>query len=108
DGTSGKYHGRIYLNGTGTIPGIESGSKNSVWVFRSLDNGVSYEPPVVREAGENQNVVGMGNSVVLSDGTLITLFGHVKNPAQIRPNQANSWLRVVTSSDGGETLSTGI
>jgi hypothetical protein len=55
----------------------------------------------------------MGNTVVLSDGTLVTLFGHNKDTTtnegrENRANQANSWLRVVTSSDGGETLSTGI
>jgi hypothetical protein len=55
----------------------------------------------------------MGNTVVLSDGALVTLFGHNKDTTTIegrenRPNQANSWLRVVTSADGGETLSTGV
>lgn len=113
DGTGGKYHGRVYLNGTGSIPRIESGNKNSVFVFRSTNEDLSFQPPVIRLAAENQNVVGMGNSVVLSDGTLVTLFGHNKDTTTIegrenRPNQANSWLRVVTSTDGGETLSTGI
>jgi hypothetical protein len=113
DTTGGKYNGRLYINGTGSTPGIESGSKNGVFLFRSTDNGVNFQPPVVRESAEHQSVVGMGNTVVLSDGTLVTLFGHNKDTTTIegrenRANQANSWLRVVTSNDGGETLSTGI
>ena len=112
DGTAGRYSGRIYVNGTGTIPGLQTGRRNGVWVFRSLDSGATYLAPVIREEAENQNVTGMGNSVVLSDGTLVTLFGINKNTATFegrenRPNTANSWLRVVTSSDGGETLSSG-
>ncbi|MBI1872266.1 MAG: exo-alpha-sialidase [Acidobacteria bacterium] len=113
DVTGGKYNGRVYINGTGSTPRIETGSKNGIFVFRSTDGGVSFEPPLVRQSAEKENVVGMGNSVVLSDGTLVTLFGHNKDNTtsegrENRPNQANSWLRVVTSADGGETLSTGI
>jgi hypothetical protein len=113
DSSRGKFHGRVYVNGTGSIARIESGNKNSVFVFRSNNDDLSFQPPVIRLASENQNVVGMGNSVVLSDGTLVTLFGHNKDTTTIegrenRANQANSWLRVVTSTDGGDTLSTGI
>jgi hypothetical protein len=112
DGTGGKYNGRIYINGTGTIPGIDRGNINGVWLFRSLDAGATYQAPVVRQEAEHENITGMGNDVVLSDGTVLALFGHNKNTSTVegrenRPNAANSWLRVVASADGGATISTG-
>ena len=112
DDTGGKYQGRVYINGTGSVPGIESGSKTAVTMFTSRDGGATFQGPALRSSTDQQNVVGMGNTVVLSDGTLVTLFGHQKNTATLegrenRPNSANSWLRVVRSDDGGDTLSTG-
>jgi hypothetical protein len=81
-------------------------------MFTSRDGGATFQGPALRSSVDQQNVVGMGNTVVLSDGRSVTLFGHQKNTATLegrenRPGSANSWLRVVTSDDGGETLSTG-
>jgi hypothetical protein len=112
DTTGGKNHGRIYINGTGTVRAIEESRKTAVTVFRSADGGVIFQGPVQRAAVDSQFVIGMGNSIVMSDGTLVTVFGHNKNNAttegrENRRGYANSWLRAVTSTDGGETLTAG-
>ena len=112
DRSGGDYHGRIYINGTGTVHGLGDERISALTLFRSLDGGRSFQGPVQRASFDPTYVVGMGNSVVLSDGTLVTLFGHVKDRAKIgdehnQPGQPNSWLKVATSDDGGETYSIG-
>jgi hypothetical protein len=131
DFTPGKYHGRVYMNSTVSVPWVSDSSppgfggtqkENAVGLFVSTDGGSTYGNPIVRLVPRPEGILGMSNSVVLSDGTLMTLYGHRK-PA---PNAgaggggggrgglaartplpaANYWLDVITSTDGGETWNT--
>ena len=131
DFTPGKYHGRVYMNSTVSVPWVSDSSppgfggtqkENAVGLFVSTDGGSTYGNPIVRLVPRPEGILGMSNSVVLSDGTLMTLYGHRK-PA---PNTgapgggggrgglaartplpaANYWLDVITSTDGGETWNT--
>jgi hypothetical protein len=109
DQTGGKYNGRIYINGTGTAPGMETGTPSAVTLFHSTDGGMVFAGPALRVTLPPMGgIEGMGNSVVLSDGTFVTIFGEVKQPGAIEDDNlrrgAIAWLRAVTSKDGGETL----
>src|SRR5207247_1405099 len=52
------------------------------------------------------NANEMGNGVVLSDGTVVLLFSETKKDVIGKGDRAaNNLIRVVASTDGGETLS---
>lgn len=115
DTSGGKYNGRLYINGTGSASLLEHGLGDQdmgamqigVSIQRSLDGGVSFRPPYKRFSVAPRWVLGMGNGVVLSDGTYVAVFGEQKDRAKLasKPpyDSANSLLKVVTSTDGGET-----
>lgn len=128
DFTPGKYHGRVYMNSTVSVPwvsdtggpGFGGGQKeNAVGLFVSTDGGSTYGNPIVRLVPRPEGILGMSNSVILSDGTLMTLYGHRKPAANGAQGggrgglaartplpAANYWLDVITSTDGGETFNT--
>jgi hypothetical protein len=128
DFTKGKYHGRIYMNATVSVPWVSDSSgpgfggaqkENAVGLFVSTDSGKTYGNPIVRLAPRPEGILGMSESVVLSDGTLMTLYGHRKPTANAAGGQArgglaartpmtaaNYWLDVITSTDGGESWNT--
>jgi len=128
DFTPGKYHGRIYMNSTVSVPWATDSSgpgfggaekENAVGLFVSTDGGSTYGNPIVRLVPRPEGILGMSNSEVLSDGTLITLYGHRKANANAAQGgargglaartpftAANYWLDVITSTDGGETWNT--
>src|SRR5512146_1829919 len=118
DTTGGKYSGRLYINGTGSAALLEhnladpdSGAMQiGISVQRSLNGGVSFRPPYKRFSASPRWVLGMGNGVVLSDGTYVAVFGEQKDRTKLGrepPYQsANSLLKMISSSDGGETYST--
>ena len=125
DFSPGKYRGRVYMNSTVSVPwvsdtsgpGFGGGQKeNAIALFTSTDGGSTYGNPVLRLVPRPEGILGMSNSVVLSDGTLMSLYGHRK-PAPNTPGggargglaartplpAANYWLDVITSTDGGES-----
>ncbi|MDB4873985.1 MAG: hypothetical protein JWM41_431 [Gemmatimonadetes bacterium] len=128
DFSPGKYHGRVYMNSTVSVPWVSDSSpagfggtqkENAVALFTSTDGGSTYGNPIVRLAPRPEGILGMSNSVVLSDGTLMTLYGHRKPAANAVGGgargglaartplpAANYWLDVITSTDGGETWNT--
>jgi hypothetical protein len=109
DASGGKYSGRLYVHSGGGARKLdETSSVSGVTVSRSLDNGVSFKTarPLITLAPTF--VLGVGNGVVLSDGTVAFLFGVAKDfPAKYeqRPTEPNGWLKMITSSDGGEHFS---
>lgn len=110
DHSGGKYAGRIYLHGTGHVNSIapEGGKRVSdIDIFRSLDGGKSFVGPAKLAAMEEGHVVeGMGNGVVLSDGTFIAVTGELlqeKNYFQRPPFNPIGRILAITSEDGGET-----
>ncbi len=106
DHTSGRYQGRVYIFGQmegRTIAGGSQGSGIAFW--RSLDGGATYERPAIRFTEKPSFACQCGNAVVLADGTVVglyTTFGLGKTPAG-----AEHTLEVVSSSNGGESVSQG-
>jgi hypothetical protein len=116
DNTQGKYRGRIYMNGTGFMESFGESDKlgtSALYVYATEDGRV-IRGPAQRASLSPRWILGMANSVVLSDGTLASLFGEFKTMDlagemdRSRTNvQPNGVLRVVTSDDGGTTLKSG-
>lgn len=112
DRTGGDFHGRVYLNGTRGARSLDGGTGASgLTVVHSSDGGVTFAPPVTLVTEGEHYVLGMGNGVVLSDGTLVILYGERQDrdaidPREPIPTQANASLKVVTSHDGGVTFET--
>lgn len=124
DTTPGKYHGHVYINGTGSagvmdVPLSELSSSPEeistvqigVSFQRSLDGGATFRPPLKLFSVPPRWVLGMGNGVVLSDGTYLAVFGEMRDRSKIMdkpPYSApNAMLKFISSSDGGETYSKG-
>ena len=117
DQTAGKYAGRVYVYGQiaqRTVDGEYAGMSLAVW--RSLDNGVSFYGPIGRSRDKSFSY-HLANSVVLSDGTLVCLIAELDSQkrndgyanSQYRKAEVqNGTLKVVTSNDGGESLSTAV
>ena len=118
DTTSGRYHGRLYLVGNGWTAGTGGapGAAPAVGLYRSSDSGVTWRGPVTRTSLGRRFILGMGAAAVLSDGTLAIAFPEVSRywredgsaPDSFpkpRPGEPNAMLKVVTSADGGESLS---
>lgn len=130
DFTGGKYHGRVYMNATVFVPWVSDSaggrggggggrggqSENAVGLFVSTDGGSTWGNPIIGLVPRPEGILGMSESVVLSDGTLMTLYGHRKGTANAAQGglrgglaartpltAANYWLDVITSTDGGDT-----
>jgi hypothetical protein len=114
DNTKGKYNGRLYIHGTGGISSIDGAErKNEIDLFTSTDNGLTWNGSVRRASLGRGWILGTAGGVVLSDGTLALLFGEVidyskeggrQNVDEPSPNQPNSRLKLLTSSDGGDSF----
>lgn len=88
DGTGGRYHGRVYVNGNNRVPyGI-----SDFVVFSSTDGGRTFQGPGKRAGFGSFGASSMGNAVVTSDGRLIGVFVD------------DSLLQSIASSDGGVSL----
>lgn len=115
DNTGGRYDGRVYVHATGWARGMEGDRKaGDISVFSSADGGAHFSGPLKRSALGRNYVLGVGNGVVLSDGTFVSIFGELKeywteewkdgDVAETRPGRPNGSLKVVASKDGGESL----
>jgi hypothetical protein len=114
DHTHGPYRGRIYINGLSWVHHLGGPHRASaIGVWRSLDNGESFSEPVKMASWGSRYMNGIGNGVVLSDGTFICLFAELRDywqPDGSRkvpentPGRPNAELFVITSSDGGQSL----
>ena len=99
DRTGGQYNGRIYLNATGGHGGL------GAMVFYSIDGGKTWSAPIFT-VPFNTHLEAIGNSVVLSDGTLafasvVSKFLQVEFAKDIP-----LLLKFITSIDGGRHLDT--
>lgn len=114
DQSDGSYRGRVYVYGQiaqRTVDGEGAGASIALW--RSLDNGATFEGPIVRSHDKSLSF-HPANSVVLSDGTLVCLFAELDSQkrndgyggSQYRKADIqNGTLKVIVSSDGGESFS---
>jgi hypothetical protein len=111
DTTNGKYTGRIYVVGQGSVKDIAHGeARHSLQMWRSLDNGRTFLGPVHAAYPQGSILFGVGTGAVLSDGTLVALFGITKSGRNQNLEQEptvgpNAELHVIMSKDGGETFS---
>lgn len=116
DTTGGKYNGTIYVNGTGSVQMMDrpydvdpNNLEIGISIQRSTDGGVTFRPPIKRLSTSSHWVLGMGNGVILSDGTYLAVYGEQQDRTQIigRPpfSKANSLLKTLRTTDGGESFS---
>jgi hypothetical protein len=112
DTTQGKFGNRIYITGESYVRDLSGKSRNGLAFWCSRDGGVTFEGPFKRETIANHYVLQPGNSVVLSDGTLVSVFGDLKNYDSNRdlverntPEESNAVLESITITEGGDTFS---
>ena len=114
DGTNGKYHGRIYISHTYSVQNFDTlypdafNSALGVGLQRSTDGGRTFIGPVARSglSGTQHLVTNPGNTVVLSDGTVVTLFFE-GDPIRQRPSLISNIegsLKIMSSEDGGQSF----
>ena len=101
DDGPGKYHGSLYINGA---------RSRVIRVLRSRDRGASFVGEVQAAAAPSgRRNTGLAPLVILSDGTLVVSFmdtDEVPDPdIEGSPTKQNAAMKVVTSTDGGETFS---
>ena len=114
DDTGGKFNGRVYVQGVGVAGSIDKLRRTSLKVYRSSDGGETFNGPA-QLISENDNwIFGNGPCVVMSEGTLVCLFGEIRNittrgfgleEVDRRPSRPNAVMKIITSNDGGETFS---
>lgn len=75
DVSHSRYSGRLYLNATGGAPDIDEAGEysfaNGIDIYHSIDHGTTFAQPVGLLDVDDHYVLGMGNSAVLSDGTVV-------------------------------------
>jgi hypothetical protein len=100
DTTRSPHRGRIYVNGNNRADAV-----SDLVVFRSTDEGGTFTGPTKRPGFGKFQANAMGNGVILSDGTLAMIFVEAKKNAACSQTALNGVVQVVTSTDGGESLS---
>ncbi|HEU4589172.1 MAG TPA: sialidase family protein [Gemmatimonadales bacterium] len=110
DQTGGRYHGRVYLHGTGFLrpfdgTGTIDGSRSvsALAVTSSSDSGRTFRDWLKLPSVDKHWILGMGNGVVLSSGRFGVLFGELREfkpraPGDLTPN---AWLKFAASDSGG-------
>jgi len=111
DRTTGPRRGTVYINATTYDEKLDPKDTirgSGVGLFTAID-GEHFVGPVSSMIHEPSVLMGAGNSVVLSDGTLVVLFGVLKDQKdkdQLPPiRTANASLNVAMSDNGGMSLS---
>ena len=117
DRSTGKYSGRVYVSGTGGAKRTDSSRRLTMpTLFYSMDGGLTFGDPTYLISDDIHPLIGPGNSVSLSDGTLVWAFGDLKEYQaslfddqrgipENKPGHPNARLRVVTSDNGGKSFS---
>src|SRR5207247_441039 len=96
DTTPDKHRGTVYLTGGGAA------------IWRLGAGGDAFEGPIRLPSSPNHKIISLGNSVVLSDGTLVTQFVDFRIDATkqiINDGKPKGSVEVATSSDGGRSIS---
>jgi BNR/Asp-box repeat len=111
DDTGGKYNGRVYVHGQRAVRGLDGGRVGSeMLLMRSQDGGEHFDLPATRKAEKPNHRFQVGNSVVLSDGTLAVAFSEGDDEKEFKPEQRNGKVpngsvKIAFSYNGGDTLS---
>jgi hypothetical protein len=102
DGSSGQFAGSLYAISGRFWKNKEGKSRDSVFVSRSSDGGLSFPAPTHVIA--SNLLYESHNPAIMSDGTLLVPFGdHRPNGDRRRFERERDWL--LTSTDGGKTFS---
>jgi hypothetical protein len=108
DWTTGKYSGRIYAGGAAGTD-LLSGARSSALTYNRLDRDLRVLAPRILAGSKDLTANGPGPGAVLSDGTLLMpyLEQDAKDyyPGMSIPARPNGYLRVIRSTDGGESFS---
>jgi hypothetical protein len=97
DGSGGPNHGRIYVSGNSRV----GGTAGSLTFFYSLDGGKTFTESRVPKVSTSAMV---GNSVVLSDGTIVGLDVTLRPDVEQKPGDMQVWMRATRSTDGGRSF----
>lgn len=106
------FYGRVYVSGTGAGFGLAGNLANGLDIVASSDSVKTFGPSMQRLALGQQSIRGMGNSVVLSDGELATVFGMLNKAgpssktitSALGQDVSNAEIQVAITSDGGKPL----
>lgn len=111
DTVSDKYRGRVYLYMQMHGQGLDGGHiPMGITLWHSVDNGVTFSPPIQTFPPTDKTVFWLAGSAVLSAGTFVALAGQIDVPGDVGQRREKEIgfkmgeLKVVTSSDGGETF----
>jgi hypothetical protein len=117
DATGGRFHNRIYIHGSSHVRGTDGVTRSVLMLYASSDGGRSFERPAQWVTLGRGHIFGPSNSVVLSDGTWLTVFtnlkaywnsadttGHEPTPFSSPPEAETARLEAIASRDGGDTL----
>jgi hypothetical protein len=98
DRTGGRFDGRVYI-------GALYGATYKLGLFRSSDDGRTWEGPLdYVDGGENYGN-NTNNALVMSDGTLFLPSARWDRVAQRKGEATASWADFVLTNDGGDTFS---
>lgn len=107
DQTSGKYRGRIYLQGNEThVPTVDGDGRVVFTLFRSSDGAATFGPPLQLIPDGTHVPFGNGNGEVLSDGSYVAVFPEWTHARSItQPQGAPAGLiKIVRSENGGDSF----
>ena len=79
DDTNGRFRNRVYAHGTSTIWTTDGLRRSGVALYASADGRGTFAPRVKRASVGERHIFGMANSVVLSDGRWLGLFGETRS-----------------------------
>jgi hypothetical protein len=109
DVTGGRFRGRLYWSSAIELQklGGHGRGASGIALYASGDGGLSFDRPALRIAEPPLRASGIGNSVVLSDGTFVVMY-NLREPlprvgAVVAPGP-NARLGVGRSTDGGRTI----
>lgn len=109
DGSSAAFRNRLYVHGAGTLQSVDGRiAASDLVLYTSTDNGRTFHA-TIRAAEDKRDIPVNGNSVVLSDGTWVGVFGELRQDgAPLKHHnisgEPNARLKVMSSTDGGNSL----
>jgi hypothetical protein len=110
DRTNSPYRGRIYLFGEQATQTLDNKRLGAVTVWRSVDGGATLTGPPRIVSGDERGIPFTGNGDLFPDGTLAIAVTDVEDERRylgiVNPPEANAHVKVLMSSDGGDTFKT--
>ena len=103
DTTKGPFMGRVYVSVQTTQPDANGRARRAIGLYRSLDGGASYEPPLIVSPETGYDVQTLNNTV-LDDGTVLVLYCQWKPFDPTFKGRVNETLKIIASHDGGKSF----